>query len=248
MSATRTPATVSSVAHCFVNALSDGLRVDGPDGHHIARVLRARVGETVTAADNAGAWRAYDVAVTDGDVVDLVATTPVVTVDAPTPALAVAFGITKGAKPETAIAHLTELGVDRIVPVLMAHSVVRWDDAKRDAALARFRTTAREAAMQSRRVRIPIVEPVADFRSLLAHPALIVGHPDGDAIADLAPRLAEPTGGEWCAVVGPEGGFSPDEHLALLSATPYPPLAVGRNVLRAETAALAVAAVLASTR
>lgn len=239
---------VSSVAHCFVATLPDALRVDGPDGHHIARVLRARVGECVTASDGIGAWRAYDIAATDGDVVALQATSAVQTVAAPVPALAVAFGITKGAKPETAIAHLTELGVDRIIPVLMAHSVVRWDPDKRAAAQARFVKTAREAAMQSRRTRLPVVEPVSELRAVLDHPALVVGHPDGDLITSLGPRLVDPPGGEWCAVVGPEGGFSPDEHLALLSATPFPPLAVGRNVLRAETAALAVAAVLVSAR
>jgi 16S rRNA (uracil1498-N3)-methyltransferase len=130
----------------------------------------------------------------------------------------------------------------------MAHSVVRWDDAKRRAHHERFMTVAREASMQSRRTRVPIVDPVTALDALLSHPALVVGDATTTPVAELTTRLADPVGGEWCAVVGPEGGFAPDERAALASASPYPPLAIGSHVLRAETAALAVAAVLTSLR
>jgi len=242
------PAGIASVAHVFVTALPDVLTIDGSDGHHLARVMRVRIGETVTAADDAGQWRGYEVTAHNGGTLTCVATTPVQTVASKSPRLAVAFALTKGAKPETTIAHLTELGVDRIIPVQMAHSVVRWDDAKARSHHERFVHVAREAAMQSRRTQLPAVEPVQAFATLLAHPAIVIGDASTTPIPELVPVLADPPGGEWCVVVGPEGGFSPDERAELANASPYPPMAIGSHVLRAETAALAMAAVLATLR
>lgn len=57
----RRPASVPSVAHAFVAediASLDEHVIAGPDGHHIARVLRVRVNDVVTVADGRGAWRA----------------------------------------------------------------------------------------------------------------------------------------------------------------------------------------------
>src|SRR5689334_5905696 len=79
----------------------------------------------LTAADGAGAWRLCAFA----DAAHLEPIGDVQHVPAPR-AVTVAFALTKGDKPELAVQKLTELGVDRIVPLVAAHSVVRWDDAK----------------------------------------------------------------------------------------------------------------------
>lgn len=104
--------------------------------------------------------------------------------------------------------------------------------------------------MQSRRARLPVVEPVATLADVLTHPALVVGDASTTPVAEVFDRLAADTAtvAEWCAVVGPEGGFAPDERAALLAASPYPPVAIGSHVLRAETAALALAAALVLIR
>ena len=60
-----------------------------------------------------------------------------------------------------------------------------------------------------------------------------------------AHELAAPVGGSWLVLVGPEGGFDARERELLAAA---PRLTIGAHVLRAETAAVAVAAVLASRR
>jgi 16S rRNA (uracil1498-N3)-methyltransferase len=230
----------AAVAHVFVGALDDGCTVTGDDGHHLARVRRLRVGESVTAADDGGHWRPYEVAAVSGRELDLVAVGPVRSEPRHDPRVAVAFALTKGEKPERVVAQLTELGVDRILPVVANRSVVRWDDARRTAAGDRFRRVAREAAMQSHRARLPEIGEVAPLASLTGHPALLLAE-RGAA----APPSERPPGGEWLVVVGPEGGLEPDEAASL---APVGRFAVGPHVLRSETAAVASASALALTR
>jgi 16S rRNA (uracil1498-N3)-methyltransferase len=176
--------------------------------------------------------------------VTLTADGPVSREPALTPGLAVAFALSKGPKPESVVSGLTELGVDRIVPFRGARSVVRWEGDRIPTAMARLRRVAREAAMQCRRARLPEVAEPIDLATLAAHPAVVLGDTEGVAVAD----LAAPDGGEWLAVVGPEVGLDAAERDQLASGAGSTLLAVGPHVLRTETAAVAIAAVLTSRR
>lgn len=238
-------AACPATAHVFLEALTDRARVEGDDGHHLARVRRVRAGETVTAADGSGAWRSYVVTGVDtatrGAALELTATGGVRVEPQWSPRLEVAFALTKGAKPETVVQQLTELGVDRIRPVRARRSVVRWDAARADSAVARLRKVAREAAMQCRRARVPVVDAPVDLAELSGRPGLVVGDPAGESPI----RLPAPGAAGWLVVVGPEGGLEPGEIEQL---GPVERVAVGPHVLRAETAAVAVAAVLTVQR
>ena len=246
------PADVPASAHVFVASaaeLTDTVEVGGDDGHHLARVLRLRPGETVTIADGAGTWRPYTVAPSTGSGGGG-APGSAVRLDAAgdpdreallTPRVAVAFALTKGEKPEFVVQKLTELGVDRIVPVLADRSISRPDATRAAAMAVRWRRTAREAASQCRRATLPIVEDVVPLAKLAGHPGLVVADRGGGPAA----ALSSPPGGEVLVVVGPEGGLAPAEIDAL---TPWARLGLGPHVLRAETAALAAATVVAAHR
>jgi 16S rRNA (uracil1498-N3)-methyltransferase len=227
------------VAHAFVEQLADACRIVGDDGHHLSRVRRLRTGEVVTAADGQGAWRPYRVdAIGDGELA-LEADGPARSEPALAPRLAVAFALTKLDKPERVVQQLTELGVDRIVPVVAARSVVRWDGARRERAVERLSRVARGAAAQSRRARVPVVQGPAAVEALSGHPGLLLARRGG------APRATPGTASEWLVAVGPEGGFTDAEVAAL---GPAGEIGVGPHVLRAETAAVAAAAALAGLR
>ena len=246
-----TPAGIPATAHVYVERLDDTVTVIGDDGHHLQRARRVRPGEIVTAADGYGRWRVFTVVEAAAGTVVLHATSALAHEPRLTPKLTVACSLTKGEKPELVVQKLTELGVDRIMVVEAARSVVRWDDAKVAAAMERLQRVAREAGAQSRRARIPVVDgPVAPIE-LLAHRGLVVAAADG-VPADALPeppggewRAGEWLGGEWVVAVGPEGGFD-DTELAAFGDVPR--LAIGPFVLRAETAAIAVAAALAGRR
>ncbi len=143
-----------------------------------------------------------------------------------------AFAPAKGDRPEWVVQKLTELGVDRIVPLAAARSVVRWDGDRAVRAIDRLRRVAREAVGQCRRVWLP---EVTDVRTV----AGVVG--DGAVLAQLAGD--PPPAAVTAVAVGPEGGWSPDE-LALADGT----VGLGPYVLRAETAALVAGAILAGRR
>lgn len=199
------------------------------DRHHLERVLRVRQGEVVTASDGRGN-RCACVFAPGGRLEP----TGAVEVDPePEPPITVAFAVTKGDKPETAVQKLTELGVDRIVPFTAGRSVARWEGDRAERHVARLRKVAREAAMQSRRSRIPLVDDLRDFATVAALP--------GAALADAGgapPSLVRPV-----LLVGPEGGWTDGERVAGL-----PIVGLGSEVLRAETAALVAGTLLGALR
>jgi 16S rRNA (uracil1498-N3)-methyltransferase len=197
------------------------------DRHHLERVLRLRPGEEVTVADGAGRWRPCRFGPALEPAGEIVVEVP------PRPPLTVAFALTKGERPEWTVQKLTEIGVDGIMPFVAERSVVRWDEAKAARQVERLRRVAREAAMQSRRAFLPAVADVAGFPDVASRPDAALAAGDGGP-----PDLARP-----CLLVGPEGGWS-DAELAF----GLPRVSLGPTVLRAETAALAGAVLLAGLR
>ena len=219
---------VTARAHAFVADL-DVPALDDGDEHHLLRVLRLASGSDVTAGDGAGRWRACRL--TGGPALEM--TGPIVGEPRPAPPITLAFALVKGERPELVVQKLTELGVDRIVPFVAGRSVVRWEPGRADRHVERWRTIARQAAMQCRRMWLPEVAPVAGFDSVAAMP--------GAALADAAG--APPTLDLPVVLVGPEGGWTVDERDSGL-----PTVALGAHVLRAETAAITAGAILTALR
>ncbi len=203
--------------------------LDDDDRHHLARVLRVRPGELVSAGDGAG--RSRPCRWSGGGVLE--ACGEVVAAEAPTPSLTVCMALTKGARPELAVQKLTELGVDRIVPLLAARSVARWQGERAEHHLSRLRRVARQAAMQSRRAYLPEISPVCDFALAAALPGATLAQAGG----------GPPTAGTTVVLIGPEGGWA-DEELS----RGLPLVGLGPGVLRAETAAIAVGVLLSGLR
>jgi 16S rRNA (uracil1498-N3)-methyltransferase len=236
----RGPAGVHAVAHVFVAALDDRCEISGPDGHHLQRVRRLTPGEIVTAADGSGAWRTYAVSEIGDHELTLEARGDVEVEPESELAVSLAVALTKGGLDEV-MAAVTELGVARVTPVRTERVIVRWDENRQRKAVARLRSVAREAAMQSRRARIPVVDEVADLPAVVDRPGLVVAAGDGAAPSELPRPGGSSTQAGWTVLVGPEGGFSPAE-LELLAECPR--LRLGQHVLRASTAPIAAVAVL----
>ncbi|MGH9280251.1 MAG: RsmE family RNA methyltransferase [Acidimicrobiales bacterium] len=222
---------MTAKAHVFVGDPEQPV-VDDADRHHLARVLRLRPGDEVTVSDGAGRWRLCR---WTGGAVE--PTGDPVTEPAPARALTVAFALTKGERPEWVVQKLTELGIDRIVAFRAERSVVRWTPDRAAAQVERWRRIAREAASQSRRVWLPVVEDVTAFADLLARPGAVLASADG----------GPPSPDHGVVLIGPEGGWS-DAELAEASAAGVPRVALGPHILRAETAATTAGALLAALR
>ena len=215
--------------------------IDGADGHHLQRVRRLLVDETVVVADGRGGWVRTRVAEVRDGAIRVVATDEARTEPRPTPELTVAFAPAKRDHGTEVTHQLVELGVDRIVPLRSVRGVVRWEGPRADKHLDRLRRVAREAAMQCQRARIPEIASPCTPAELATRAGVVLADPRGVAVS----RASVPDGDAWIVLVGPEGGFEPSEIASLAAA---PRLAIGPHVLRSVTAPAAVAAALAALR
>ena len=219
-----------AAAHALVDdAAAPELSADA--AHHLFRVLRVRDGDVVTVTDGAGSWRSCRAT---GDA--LAPTGDVAYVERRAQPVEIAFSVPKQDRPEWIVQKLTELGVDRIVVLHAERSVVRWSGERAAKHLAKLRRIAAEAIQQSRGVWLPEIAGPVEARDVL--PLAMAAEPGADRrVAEIAPSADG-----WRRVaIGPEGGWSPSE-LAAAAGT----VSIGANVLRVETAALAVAVLLTS--
>jgi len=160
------------------------------------------------------------------------------------PAIHLLFALAKGEKVDWVVQKATELGAARLVPFAAERSVVRLEPDKGAERAERWRRIAGEAARQCGRADVPeVATPVSLGAALAAVPPgfrLLVLHGEGGAPL---PALSLEGAPGVAAVVGPEGGLTAAELEACLAAGAAR-AALGPRTLRAETAAIAVVALL----
>ena len=213
------------------------VELSGAEAHHIGRVLRKQAGDQVTLFDGCGTEAV-------AEITDVRKTSIALRVldrrrsPEPQPEVHLATAVPKGDRFRWLVEKATELGVARLVPIETSHSVVEPGAGKLD----KMRQTVIAACKQSHRARLMAIEPVTTFDHLLPQIhtySALVAHPGGKPIGTIQevsdatrPRLL---------LVGPEGGFTDDE-VACASAAGAQPVSLGPQVLRIETAAIALAA------
>jgi 16S rRNA (uracil1498-N3)-methyltransferase len=223
----------------------DVIVLAGPEGRHAATVRRLMAGERVDLTDGAGTVAECVVTRAGPGTLEL-AVRARREEPAPQPAVAVAQAIPKGDRGQLAVEMLTEAGADAVIAWEAERCVTQWRGDRGRRALDRWQSTAREAAKQARRSRIPAVtgpEPTSGLarRAAAAGLAILL---DPSAPASLA-SLPLPSAGEILVAVGPEGGVSPAETRALTGAGAV--LAhLGPTVLRTSTAGVVAVSVLLS--
>ncbi len=222
--------------------------VEGDEAHHAVAVRRLRVGERVLLTDGVGAAVRGEVTATGKRVFEVRADEVDPGRAAPTPELVVVQALPKGDRGERAVEVLTEVGVALVVPWAAQRCVTSWKGERGAKAVARWRSTAREAGKQSRRVWHPEVADLAGTADVLAlvrsaDLAVVLHEEASVALAG----LEVPATGRVLVVVGPEGGITPEELDALTAAGAHV-VRLGAEVLRTSTAGVvACAALLART-
>lgn len=212
--------------HVFVDDLA-APELSDVDRHHLEGPLRLRPGDSLTICDGAGSWSVARFGA------EIEVTGPTVFEPSRGPEITIAFAPIKGDRCDLVVQKLAELGVDTIIPISTDHGVVRWNRDRGTKQVERFRRIAREASMQSKRCRLPRIEHLKSFDEAIQLPGAVGADRGGGP-----PSLDRPV-----VLVGPEGGWSPSERSRLPGR-----IAVADNVLRAETASIAVAAVLVAKR
>ncbi len=228
--------------------VAESVVLEGDEARHAVVVKRIRAGEHVALTDGRGTTVVGKVSETTKAALTLVVE-EARTIEPELPRVVVVQAIPKGERGELAVEMLTEVGVDLIVPWAAARSVAVWKGERAAKSLAKWRSTAREAAKQSRRAWFPEVADVVDTAAVTAllekaSVPVVLHEAASGPIAD----LPVPGRGEIVIVVGPEGGIA-EEELAAFAAVGAEPVRLGSSVLRTSTAGVAAtAALLARTR
>jgi 16S rRNA (uracil1498-N3)-methyltransferase len=214
--------------------------VEGDEGFHAATVRRIRPGEELILGDGAGglARCVVEQAGRDGLQARVSDRRQVPAVQPP---VTVVQALPKAERSELAVELATEAGADALLAWQAARCVARWDGARADKGLRRWRAVARAAAQQSRRAFIPSVDGVLSTTALAQR--------IGDVVASGGTVLAlhESAAGQLTdlvlaqaksvlLVVGPEGGIAPDELATMIDAGATA-VRLGQTVLRTSTAA-----------
>ncbi len=157
-------------------------------------------------------------------------------------------GLPKGDKMELIIQKAVELGAASIVPVSMKNCVVKLDEKRAASKVKRWQAIAESAAAQSKRSVIPrVYGPVSWKEALLMaaeSDAGLVPYENERGMAATQKALGAIRPGQSVSIlIGPEGGFAPEE-IAQAREAGIQPVSLGRRILRTETAGLAMLAIL----
>lgn len=227
----------------FVDAapVGDRLTITGEDAHHIVRVLRMKPGERLTVCDGAGVD--YDCELLGAAGAEaacrILGQTP--SIGEPSVRITLFMGLPKGDKMDFIVQKATELGASCVTPFLAARSVSRPDAKTLRKKCERWQKIAREAAMQSGRGRVPeIAAPVtqAEAAALAAQHDTALFFYENERQTGLRAALSGGVGQTAALMIGPEGGFAPEEVQTALDAG-LTSVSLGTRILRCETAPLA---------
>ncbi|MDI6606164.1 MAG: RsmE family RNA methyltransferase [Candidatus Omnitrophota bacterium] len=211
--------------------------------HHLKDVLRFKADDAIEVFDEKGSvYRGFMEKASGEEIVIKINSRQKPDFKDSDIAITVACAIPKKSKMDDIIDKLTQLGVERIIPMETERVIVRLDAHQENLRLQRWKKIALNAAEQCRGSKLPAIEPVRKIEEVLsgAHnydlrliPALI-----GER-KQLKTVLNSSKPSNIILLIGPEGDFTKKEvNLAVRAG--FVPVTLGKRVLRVETAAVAV--------
>ncbi len=216
------------------------------DSVHLARVLRASVGEKITVCDENGTEYEAEIFSVSKREVKAKITDYKKAATEPKIEVTIFQGLPKGSKMELIIQKCVEIGVCSIIPVETARAVVKINEEKSAGKVKRWNKIAEEAAKQSGRGKIPKVEMPVSFKEAAEKAAefdmAIIAYEQHDK-ADIKTYLRNKTPKKVAVYIGPEGGFE-EEEIKLAKACGIYAVSLGKRILRTETAPITLLSVL----
>lgn len=228
------------------NVKGTTIYIGGDEAHHILEVMRLKKGDRIVTFDGVG--KEYEgiikdaakgkavVEITKSSVLDKKEGVDITLVQA----------LPKKARIDFIIEKATELGVNVIMPVHTARTVVRLDSEKRNSRLTRWGKIAVSASKQCGRLQVPKIFPIAGFKEVLKksedYDLAIMAclHRSARSLQEILEGF---TGKSIIVFIGPEGDFTENE-IEAASSSGCRPASLGPRVLRVDTAALNILSVL----
>lgn len=222
--------------------------ITGNDVNHIKNVLRMQPGEELNISNGVDG-KEYRCAIEElGD--EIICSLRFVKEDGvELPSKIFLFqGLPKSDKMELVIQKAVELGVYEVIPVAMSRSIVKLDDKKAKARVARWQEIARAAAKQSKRAIIPQVHEVMTFKQAVEYAkdldVKLIPYEMAEGMAHTRELIGAIKPGQSIGfIIGPEGGID-DSELSLAIDNGFESITLGKRILRTETAGLTVLSIL----
>ncbi len=227
------------------------LTIDGHNGHHFARVLRANEGEELVVAAMNGPFLGKIKRVDSKQGILDIEIKSAYPPHEPTCKIILIQGLAKGDKMDTILQKCTEVGVSTIICYEARRSVVSIK-SKEGQKIERFHRIALEAAGQAQRDIVPIIqyaESVKTLKSLLeaesVNSLILLDEAEHDIGLNQVLTESNASSASVIAIaVGPEGGWDDDERKAFHSLLNGVSVTLGSRILRTETAGVVAAAVV----
>ena len=206
---------MSNIRLFFKESLSLNLtaKLDKSQSHYVNKVMRIKVGEVFSLFNNSGEWEAKILTISKS---------------------IVEFNITKQLRQKE---KATELGVTKFLPIIFDRTIVRKINKER------LEKVIIEAAEQSNRINVPLIEDPQSLKSFLNHEKMDLIFTDLNSEnkkLDFNKLAHNPT----CVIIGPEGDFSEEERGEILAFKGVQPIKINENILRSETAVISALSIV----
>ncbi len=222
------------------------LWIDSSESHHIVHVKRLKIGDNIIVFNGTGDEFEAEIEDIEGNRVKVrinqqrtISKENIVGID-------IAFAIPKGKRSHLLIQKCTELGVHKLIPINYARSVVKLKDDC-SVKIEKWQKIAIEASKQCGRNTITKIGKVVDFENILNTtdsydlPLFACSQSDSDNLKNTLQEHPKPN--NILSFIGPEGGFTSNEiEMAKNAGCKF--VSLGNRILRIETAAIAVSAIL----
>jgi len=212
-------------------------KLDKSQSHYLVKVMRVKIGESFSLFNTNGEWLAKINKISNGIVEfsiieklrQKVSTKEIWLAFSPIKSNYFNFMIQKG----------TELGVTKFIPIIFDRTIVRKINKER------IKKIIIEAAEQSNRINVPVLENVQNLKSFLSKNTkkidlIFTDLNSSKKKLDINKQANKPL----CAIIGPEGDFSENERKQILNFEGVKPININENILRAETASISVISII----
>ncbi len=230
----------------FINEpISDDITITGNDATHLLYAMRVRPNQVFVIVDKNGTVAQAKVVSCTSDTVNMKLVSFIDDANTESPIeVVLAQCLPKSDKMDYIVQKAVELGVNSIVPVISSHCIVKYDNKKRQNRLLKWQKVADEAAKQCGRTSLPVIKDFMNLPQLIENSdykdycrLICYEAEEKQGIAQVLQSVDEKQD-KFLVLIGPEGGFSPQE-AELCKQAGFFSISMGSRILRTETASLA---------
>ena len=210
-------------------------KLDKSQSHYVNKVMRVKENEVFSLFNSSGEWEAKILSISK-NIVEFNITKQLRQKET-TKELWLAFSPIKSNYFNFMIQKATELGVTKFLPIVFDRTIVRKINKER------LEKVIIEATEQSNRINVPSIEEPQPLNSFLKNYKMDLIFTDlntSNTKIDLNQLTSNPT----CVIIGPEGDFSEDERVKILSFKGVQPIKINENILRSETAVISAISII----